>query len=303
MRRAARMLWPRALDWARDGRDWPNREASRFVRASGIEWHVQVAGAGPALLALHGAGGANHSWGPLLPLLAERFTVIAPDLPGHGFTSRPPDPGLSLPGAARRIGELLAALDAAPVLGIGHSAGAAVLARMALDRRMAPAGLVAVNGALTPFKGLPGVLLPAMARALRWNPLAARVIATAALDPNAVPAMIRGMGSRIGRQGVGLYARLMRSPDHVAGTIGMMAAWDLDGLLADLPRLEIPVLLLAASRDRAVPPAQAAEIASRLPNAEVTRLEGLGHLAHEEAPERVAGAVLSFADRLGIATA
>ena len=42
--------------WERDGRDWPNREASRFVKAAGLRWHVQVAGEGPVILLVHGTG-------------------------------------------------------------------------------------------------------------------------------------------------------------------------------------------------------------------------------------------------------
>lgn len=296
-----RFDWPRALDWERDGRDWPNRETSRFLRAGGIRWHVQVAGDGPGLLLLHGAGGASHSWAGLLPLLAARFRVVAPDLPGHGFSGRPAGPGLTMPGVARRTGELVAALGAPPALVLGHSAGGAIAARMVLDGRIAPHGLVSVNGAFAPFRGMQGVLLPAMARALHWNPLAARLIATAAVDPNAVPALIRGIGSRIPAASVGLYARLMRAPEHVAGTLAMMANWDLETLVADLPRLgPLPVLMIAAGGDRAVPPAEAAATAARLVAARVCRIEGLGHLAHEEAPDRIADEVTAFADRIGL---
>ena len=68
------------------GRDWPNRAASRTVRAAGLNWHVQVMGSGPVLLLAHGTGAATHSWRGLAPLLAQHFTVVAPDLPGHGYT-------------------------------------------------------------------------------------------------------------------------------------------------------------------------------------------------------------------------
>ena len=88
------------LDFARDGADWPNREASRFVEAGGLSWHVQVMGQGPDLLLLHGTGGATHSWRGLAPLLAQHFRVVAPDLPGHGFTTARRAPDLSLPGMA-----------------------------------------------------------------------------------------------------------------------------------------------------------------------------------------------------------
>ena len=73
--------------WTHEGRDWPNATASRFVAAGGVKWHVQVMGQGPVALLLHGTGSATHSWRDLAPLLARDFTVVAPDLPGHGFTS------------------------------------------------------------------------------------------------------------------------------------------------------------------------------------------------------------------------
>ena len=87
------------LSWQRDGRDWPNREFSRFVSAAGLSLHVQVMGDGPAVVLAHGTGSSTHSWRTLAPLLARRFTVIAPDLPGHGFTEMPETRRLSLPGA------------------------------------------------------------------------------------------------------------------------------------------------------------------------------------------------------------
>ena len=60
------------LSWDQDGHDWPNRDASRFVEAAGLTWHVQIAGQGPVLLLLHGTGASTHSWRDLLPGLAER---------------------------------------------------------------------------------------------------------------------------------------------------------------------------------------------------------------------------------------
>ena len=66
------------------------------------------------MLLLHGTGAATHSWRGLAPLLATHFTLIAPDLPGHGFTQTPSDPGLSLPGMARLVAALLAELASRP---------------------------------------------------------------------------------------------------------------------------------------------------------------------------------------------
>jgi magnesium chelatase accessory protein len=80
----------------------------------------------------------------------------------------------------------------------------------------------------------------------------------------------------------------------------MMAHWDLEPLRADLPRLTVPMTLLAGDLDRAVRPEEAAEIAALVPHAQVVALPGLGHLAHEEAPERVAAEILRVARESGL---
>src|ERR1700761_8263971 len=126
------------LSWSVDGADWPNRAASRFVEAAGYRFHVQVMGAGPVALLAHGTGSATHSWRALAPLLAKHFTVVAPDLPGHGFTQSPPAHRLALSGMAQDLAAMCRTLAIKPQLAIGHSAGAAILVRMALDRLIEP---------------------------------------------------------------------------------------------------------------------------------------------------------------------
>lgn len=284
-------------DWDRDGRDWPHRAASRFVDAAGLRWHLQEFGApqAPGLLLLHGTGAATHSWRGLAPLLAERgFRVVAPDLPGHGFTDPLPARRLSLPGMAEAVGDLVAGLGLTPRLAIGHSAGAAVLARMCLDRRIAPDLLVAINGALTPFPGVASFLFPGIARMLFLNPVTPKFFAWSA-DRAAVRRLIDGTGSRLDPQGLDLYRRLFTRAGHVSGALGMMANWDLPALARDLPRLETRTLLIVGSDDKAIKPDDAFALRERLPKARVELLRGLGHLAHEEAPERVAEIILTDA--------
>lgn len=284
----------RPLDWARDGADWPNRAASRFVTAGRLAWHVQEAGAGPAVLLLHGTGAATHSWRGLLPLLAAQARVIAPDLPGHGFTSLPRAGQAGIEGMARLVGELLDAFGAAPDLVVGHSAGAAILVRMALDRRIAPRAIVSLNGALLPFPGVGGLVFPALAKLLFLNPFAPRLLARMADDPRAVARLIKGTGSALEPRGIALYRRLLADPGHVRATVAMMARWDLAGLKRDLPRLAVPLVLVAAGNDLAVPPRVADEVARRVPHASVRHLPGLGHLAHEEDPDSVAALIAAL---------
>ncbi|XBO38521.1 alpha/beta fold hydrolase BchO [Alsobacter sp. KACC 23698] len=285
---------PDRPDWERDGRDWPNREASRFVRAGGLRWHVQVMGEGPPLLLLHGTGAATHSWRSLAPLLAERFTVVAPDLPGHGFTSPFPRGRPSLTGMARAVADLLAELELAPQVAVGHSAGAAIEIRMTLDGAIAPALLVGLNGALLPFGGIAGQLFPPMAKVLFLNPLAPRLFSWAA-DRGQVERLLRNTGSKIDERGLELYGRLFRTPGHVAGALGMMANWDLESFERDLGRLATPTLLLVGGNDQAVLPDVSFQVRDRLADSTVKVLRGLGHLAHEEDPAQVAALILERA--------
>jgi magnesium chelatase accessory protein len=283
------------LSLERDGADWPNRAASRALDAGGVSWHVQVLGKGPPLLLLHGAGASTHSYRDLAPLLASRFRVIAPDLPGHGFSSSRGASTQSLPGMAKAVVSLLRALGAAPEIAVGHSAGAAVLARLVLDKAIAPKLIVSLNGAFTPFGGVASHVLPPLAKALFLNPFAPRYFAWSA-DRAAVARLLTGVGSRIDARGVDLYARLMSNPAHVEGALGMMAHWDLHTLNRDLPRLATPLAMIVGANDRAVRPQSALKIAARLPNARVFEIGGLGHLAHEEAPEAHARLIFQIWD-------
>ncbi len=281
--------------WEREGRDWPNREAGRFVMAAGIRWHVQIAGSGPLLLLVHGTGAATHSWRDLLPLLARDFTVVAPDLPGHGFTGTPPEALLSLPGMARALGELVHTLGVRPEFAVGHSAGAAILARMCLDGTIAPRFLVSLNGAMLPLRGLPGHLFSPIARLVVSLPLTRRMFAWQAADRKVVMRMLRSTGSSIDPAGVDQYMRLARCPAHAGAALAMMANWDLRPLAHDLPRLRPHLLLITGSNDRTIPPSDSARVRALVPGAELVSLPGLGHLAHEEQPARIADMIHGLA--------
>lgn len=286
--------------WERDGTDWPNREASRFVRAAGMLWHVQCAGTGPVVLLLHGTGASTHSWRSLFPLLKADFTVIAPDLPGHGFTQTPPREFLSLPGMSRAVSSLLHALDGRPAIVVGHSAGAAIAARMAIDGMIEPKAIVSVNGALLPLSGMAGHVFGPLARVFAMLPVVPRLFSWHALDRRVIARLIADTGSKIDDAGIDYYCRLATRSGHVGAALGMMANWNLHRLEADLPRLKIPLVLAAGTKDRTIPPAEARRIRRLLPSARIVPLEGLGHLAHEEKPELVADIIVETARAAGV---
>lgn len=279
---------PARLDWSRDGRDWPNRRASTFVRAAGLAWHVQRMGEGAPILLLHGTGASTHSYRRLLPLLAERHEVLSLDLPGHGFSDPLPLRKLSLPGMSEAVGAVCQKLGFRPEIVVGHSAGAAVAIRMTLDGLIAPAAIVSLNGALLPiWTGFTAPLFASIAKLLAINPFAVWMFARRARDPASVERLLSGTGSKIAEEDALIYRLLARTPSHVAGALGMMAGWDLKAFERDLARLSTPLVLVVGADDGMVPADNAFEVRRHVPDAEIIRLEGLGHLAHEEAPETI----------------
>ncbi|MDZ7589681.1 MAG: alpha/beta fold hydrolase BchO [Rubrivivax sp.] len=293
------------MDWQREGPSWPHHERSHFVTAAGQRWHVQTwptpTAHAPTLLLLHGTGASTHSWRDLAPLLAPQAGVIAVDLPGHGFSGpavrAAHGDGATLPGMARGVRALLATIGTTPTWLVGHSAGAAIAVRMALDDAAGLHGIVSLNGALLPLHGLAGQVFSPMAKLLALNPLVPRFFAWRAGDPVALQRLIVSTGSTLDASGAALYRRLVSNPRHVAGALRMMARWDLHTLQQALPRLSVPLHQIAGERDRTVPPANARYVQQMLAPAAkgtLTVLPGLGHLAHEEQPRAVVELLLGL---------
>lgn len=279
------------MDWDRHHSIWPHAETSSFVRCPPHRWHVQDSGSGPIVLLIHGAGGATQSWRHLIPLLRPSYRVIAIDLPGQGFTKPGSPARFGLEAMAQDITALCQAQGWQPAALIGHSAGAAVALQMALNVENPPV-VIGINAALAHFKGLAGLAFPAMAKALSMAPFVARMFTVSAARPKSVTRLIEGTGSHLPEEELTQYRALISDAAHVDGTLKMMAQWNLTPLLKALPTYPGEVLLIAGTQDKAVPPSTSRTMAAQMPNAQVETIKGLGHLAHEEAPERIAQVIL-----------
>jgi pimeloyl-ACP methyl ester carboxylesterase len=96
--------------------------SSRTADIEGVQLHYLTAGHGPPVILLHGYAETSLMWKPIIPTLAERFTVIAPDLPGIGDSSIPAD-GLDMTTAAVRIHALARSLGIQKAEVVGHDIG------------------------------------------------------------------------------------------------------------------------------------------------------------------------------------
>jgi len=100
----------------------PGAVTSRTAEVEGVKLQYLTAGHGPAVVLLHGYTQTSRMWKPIIPLLAERFTVIAPDLPGIGASEIPAD-GLDMKTAAIRIHALVRSLGVEKARVVGHDIG------------------------------------------------------------------------------------------------------------------------------------------------------------------------------------
>jgi pimeloyl-ACP methyl ester carboxylesterase len=100
----------------------PKAIESRTREVEGIKLHYITAGHGPTVILLHGYTQTSRMWRPLIPKLTDRFTVIAPDLPGIGDSDIPKD-GFDMKTAAIRIHALAKSLGVTKARVVGHDIG------------------------------------------------------------------------------------------------------------------------------------------------------------------------------------
>ncbi len=107
-----------------------------------------------------------------------------------------------------------------------------------------------------------------------------------------VERILKGTGSVLTSEDIGLYRKLVSSRVHVNGTLQMMSQWQLGPLVQRLPCNKTAAAFIVGEGDLTVPPSTSKSAADRMAQATFISLSGLGHLAHEEDAARVSGVIL-----------
>ena len=270
--------------WSKVADFWPLPSASQFIPIDDIHFHVQVTGAGPDLLMLHGAGASSHSFAGMTEQLARQYRVITPDLPGQGFTTLLPPERVGLGAFSRYLRTLLERLNAVPEWIIGHSAGSALAAQLALDLIRTPRGLLCINAAFKPFGAMAAPFFSGAAKWLSRSQWLPNALASPTLRWRATASMLADTGSHVTPLSSKCYDALLGNPEHIAGTLRMMGGWDLPPLLDRLPDLNAVVWLAACEGDRTIAPNRSTAVAPLLRHCKTCLVPTLGHLGHEESP-------------------
>jgi len=256
-------------------------------------------GEGPPLLLLHGITSSSQTWTDVLPGLAARHTVIAPDLIGHGASAKP-RADYSLGAFAAGMRDLLLALGHERTTVVGHSLGGGIAMQFSYQfpERVERLVLVSSGGLgrelhpLLRSAALPGAdwVLPALARTgvLGAGAAAGRALGRLGLSPSA------------DFQGVADGLATLEDPDacraflHTARSILDLGGQRVDASDKLYLAAELPVMIVWGERDPLIPVAHAHHAHSLLPHSRLELFERSGHFPFRDEPVRFVAAIEAF---------
>jgi pimeloyl-ACP methyl ester carboxylesterase len=274
-----------------------------FRTIHGYRRAFRVAGSGPALLLIHGIGDNSSTWETVQSKLAQRFTVIAPDLLGHGKSDKP-RADYSIAAYANGMRDLLGVLDIDHVTVIGHSLGGGVAMQFAYQFPQLVDRLILVGaGGVTKDVNI----------ALRMAslPLGGEALALLRL-PMVIPTLQvvgRIAGAMIGSTGLGrdlpdvlrILADLPEPTASSAFTRTLRAVVDWRGqVVTMLDRCylteSVPVQLIWGDRDSVIPVSHAHLAHAAMPGSELEIFHRSGHFPFHDDPGRFVEVVERFID-------
>lgn len=275
----------------------------QFRTIHGYRRAFRIAGSGPAILLIHGIGDNSTTWSSVQSTLAQRFTVIAPDLLGHGKSDKP-RADYSVAAYANGMRDLLSVLDIERVTVVGHSLGGGVAMQFAYQFPQLVDRLILVGA---------GGVTKDVNFALRIASLPMGTEALAVLRlPLVLPAVQvagRVAGLAFGRTALGRdlpeMLRILKDlPEPTASSAfarTLRAVVDWRGqVVTMLDRCylteSVPVQLIWGSRDSVIPVSHARLAHSAMPGAQLEIFEGSGHFPFHDDPDRFVEIVEQFID-------
>lgn len=253
------------------------------LRHAALPWGriaYREAGSGPGLVLLHGLGGSSKSWVEQYRGLADGFRVIGWDAPGYGGSDTHPSPQPSADDFAAAVVGLIAALGLERVFLVGHSMGGIVAPRVALARPGLVERLV-LSATKTTFVPDAALFEERRRELETLGPEEfGRRRSAGMLAPDA-PEHVRRQAAAVAAE-----ARL----PGFTGAVNVLSTTDNTALL---PGLGIPALVIAGATDRIADDAATRRLAETA-GVERVVIEGSGHAAYVEQPERYNAALRSF---------
>lgn len=254
----------------------------------------------PVVLLVHGMAGSSATWREVMPALADRYTVVAPDLPGHGESDKPRQ-DYSLGAHANALRDLLIAIGMEHATIVGQSLGGGVAMQLAYQHPRHCERLVLVSSG-------------GLGNEVSWILRALAFPGVEYLAPVLFPSFARDVGNAVSRRlrGLGLrapgleeewrgYVSLTDPETRRAFLRTLRAVVDLGGQTVSAhDRLylssHLPTLIVWGERDRIIPVAHAHEAHRAMPGSQLVLFEQSGHFPHTEEPQRFIEVLGEFLD-------
>lgn len=271
------------------------------ITIHGHEVAYRTAGSGPVVLLIHGMAGSATTWKHVMPALAQRFTVVAPDLPGHGESDKLVG-DCSLGAFASTLRDLLVALGHERATVVGQSLGGGIAMQLAYQYPercerlvlVGSGGLGSEVNALLKALSIPGssmVLQLACATPIRGTIDAiARAASGVGLRPAPATAELwRSYSSLADDETRRAFLRTLRSVIDTRGQA--VSAADRLHLAA-----EMPTLIVWGDADPIIPVEHAYAAHEAIPGSRLEIFEGVGHFPHCEEPARFVSVLADFVE-------
>jgi pimeloyl-ACP methyl ester carboxylesterase len=271
----------------------------REVIVHGRRLKYRLAGKGPLVLLIHGMAGSATTWKHVMPALSEHFTVLAPDLLGHGESDKTKG-DYSLGSMASTLRDLIVALGYKRATVVGQSYGGGIAMQFAYQYPERCERLVLVDSGglgsevnpLLRMLTLPGseaVLLVACAPPVRHvvESIGRAVLGTKIQKAPVIPELWRSYASLGNVEARRAFLRTLRAVIDPRGQA--VSANDKLYLAAG-----IPTLIIWGAEDRIIPVEHAYAAHAAIPGSWLEIIEGVGHYSHCEAPERFVTALTEF---------
>ena len=291
------------MNWEKEKFNWPFWENSHFFETENCIWHYQLIGENskPLLFMIHGAGASSHSWKNMIHLLSD-YQIMCVDLPGHRFSKNLINKSLDLNIITLDLVKLSKSLKKAPSIYLGHSIGAVIALQLAYEMNKIgmKTSAISINGALETFEGPAGKIFPLMAKAMSWSPLTKYWVKLFNSAENSLKKLLSMSGSNLLEEDIEPYINLMKSTDHIQGTLALISNWDIETFNEILEKLNFPILFIIGEKDGIVPNANSVRANKKVKTSHLIKIANAGHLVHEEKSRTVVAEVKNFYKSLTI---
>lgn len=258
---------------------------AEWLEAGDTRVRAVRAGRGDTTVVLiHGFGESLFGWRAVFDALANRFRVLAFDLPGFGGSTKP-DADYTVSAMTARLEALLDRSTSGPIVLVGHSMGGELAASLALARpdRVISLVLIAPAGWNVGLGGIADTMYPGKAQAIGWY-LSSRAFVLPEHDPE-----------WLGEPDSAANYSLMTDTSYRRSAAKVLEQFDFRGIRTDFGRIRQPVLLIWGTWDPVIPFPIADSILSQLPCGQLVTLPNALHRPQVEIPDTVTSSILGFA--------